>query len=162
MPHSPRWHDRRLWVLNSGAGGLGTIDLGRGSYQEVCTLPGFTRGFDFCGRFAFIGLSQVRESAVFSGIAIAERPLAERSCGVWVVDVVTGQIVAYVQFEEGVQEIFAVAVLQGRRFPDVINEDRARIADSFVLPDDPLDAVPADYVRRSESAAGGPLRGNEG
>jgi Domain of unknown function (DUF4915) len=48
-------------------------------------LPGFTRSLDFCGPPAFIGLSQVRESAVFSGIAIAERPLAERCCRVWVV-----------------------------------------------------------------------------
>jgi hypothetical protein len=50
-------------------------------------LPGSTRGLDFCGPLAFIGLSQVRESAVFSGIAIAERPLAERCCGLWVVKV---------------------------------------------------------------------------
>ena len=45
--------------------------------------------------------------------------------------------------------IFAVQVLAGRRYPDVINDDRARIADSFVLPDEPLDAVPADYVKRA-------------
>ena len=95
----------------------------------------------------------MRESAVFSGIAIAERPLEERCCGVWVVDVVTGQTVAFVKFEDGVQEIFAVAVLPGRRFPDLLNDDPARIADSFVLPDEPLDAVPAGYLRRADLAA---------
>ena len=36
-------------------------------------VPGFTRGLDFCGPLAFIGLSQVRESAVFSGIPLVER-----------------------------------------------------------------------------------------
>ena len=46
-------------------------------------MPGFTRGLDFAGGLAFVGLSQVRESAVFSGIPITER-LAEheRTCGV--------------------------------------------------------------------------------
>jgi uncharacterized protein (TIGR03032 family) len=149
MPHSPRSHDGRLWVLNSGAGGFGVVDPQTGKYEEIAELPGFTRGLDFCGRFAFIGLSQVRESAIFSGIAIAERPLEERSCGVWVVDIVTGHTVAYVKFEDGMQEIFAVQVLAGRRYPDLINDDRARIADSFVLPDEPLNAVPALYVKRA-------------
>ena len=73
----------------------------------------------------------------------------QRACGVWVVDIVTGETVAFVKFEDGVQEIFAVQVLPDRRYPDLINDDRARIADSFVLPDEPLDAVPADYVKRA-------------
>ncbi len=145
MPHSPRYQDGRLWVLNSGAGGLGIVNPGSGRYEEVAALPGFTRGLDFLGRYAFVGLSQVRESAVFSGIAIADRPLAERCCGVWVVDVVTGQTIAFVRFEEGVQEIFAVQVLAGQRFPELINDDRDRLADSFVLPDEPLAVVPEPY-----------------
>jgi uncharacterized protein (TIGR03032 family) len=148
MPHSPRLYNGQLWVLNSGAGGLGIIDPQTGQYQNVATLPGFTRGLDFVGRYAFVGLSQVRESAVFSGIAIAERPVAERSCGVWVVDIVTGETVAFVKFEDQLQEIFAVQVLPGRRFPDLINDDAALIGDSFVLPDAPLNVVPGDYLRR--------------
>ncbi len=148
MPHSPRLYNGQLWVLNSGAGGLGLIDPQTGQYQNVATLPGFTRGLDFVGRYAFVGLSQVRESAVFSGIAIAERPVAERSCGVWVVDIVTGETVAFVKFEDQLQEIFAVQVLPARRFPDLINDDAALIGDSFVLPDAPLNVVPGDYLRR--------------
>ena len=60
------------------------------AYVGLAELPGFTRGLDFCGPLAFIGLSQVRETAVFSGIPIAERPLEERACGVWVVDIADG------------------------------------------------------------------------
>ncbi|MEO8271668.1 MAG: TIGR03032 family protein, partial [Aureliella sp.] len=30
MPHSPRWHQGKLWVLESGTGSLGTVDLTRG------------------------------------------------------------------------------------------------------------------------------------
>ena len=115
----------------------------RENTRQLTVLPGFTRGLDFCGPLAFIGLSQVRESAVFSGIAIAERPLAERCCGVWVVNIHTGQTVAFVKFEDAVQEIFAVQVLPGVRHPDVINDQPRLIADSFVVPDEALDLVPA-------------------
>jgi uncharacterized protein (TIGR03032 family) len=142
MPHSPRWYDGRLWVLESGGGGFGYIDAATGRYEALTELPGFTRGLDFCGPLAFIGLSQVRESAVFSGIAIAERPLAERSCGVWVVNIYTGQTVAFVKFEDAVQEIFAVQALPGMHHPDVINDQPRLIADSFVLPEEALGLVP--------------------
>jgi uncharacterized protein (TIGR03032 family) len=86
--------------------------------------PGFTRGLDFAGNLAFVGLSQVRESAVFSGIPIVER-LAEdqRTCGVCAIDLATGQVVALLWFETGVLEIFAVTVLPGKRYPDLINDD---------------------------------------
>jgi hypothetical protein len=85
----------------------------------------------------------VRESAVFSGIAIAERPLAERCCGVWVVNIYTGQTIAFVKFEDAVQEIFAVQVLPGVQHPDVINDQPRLIADAFVVPDEALELVPA-------------------
>jgi uncharacterized protein (TIGR03032 family) len=147
MPHSPRWYDGRLWILESGSGGIGWVDPATGKYEALTTLPGFTRGLDFCGPLAFIGLSQVRESAVFSGIAIAERPLEERCCGVWVVNIQTGQTVAYVKFEDALQEIFAVQVLPGVRHPDLINDRPRLIADSFVVPDEALHFVP-ETIRR--------------
>jgi uncharacterized protein (TIGR03032 family) len=141
MPHSPRWYDGRLWVLESGSGGFGWIDAATGKYENLTTLPGFTRGLDFCGPLAFIGLSQVRESA-FSGIVIAERPFEERWCGVWVVNIHTGETIAYVKFEDAVQEIFALQVLPGVRNPDVINDQQQVIANSFVVPEAALHFVP--------------------
>lgn len=144
MPHSPRWYRDRLWVLQSGTGGFGFIDPHTGAYEAVAELPGFTRGISFQGPLAFIGLSQVRESAVFSGIPIAERPQSERSCGVWVVNIETGATVAFVKFEDAVQEIFAVELLGNAVFPDLVHDDRGIIAGSFVLPDESLADVPAD------------------
>ncbi len=76
----------------------------------------------------------MRESAAFSGIPLTER-LQERICGVWVVDVSNGQTVAWLRFESGVQEIFAVQVLPGIRFPDLITDDAELLANSFVLPE---------------------------
>ena len=143
MPHSPRWHGGRLWVCESGSGTLGTVDLKTGRYEPVAAVPGFTRGVDFAGNFAFVGLSQVRESAVFSGIPITERLSAgERTCGVCVVDIRTGETVALLKFQSGVQEIFAVALLT-RRFPDLINDNDKLLESSFVVPSECLGDVAA-------------------
>jgi uncharacterized protein (TIGR03032 family) len=141
MPHSPRWYADKLWLLESGTGSIGIVDPDSGRYESIAELPGFTRGLDFHGRFAFIGLSQVRETAIFSGIPITER-LTERTCGVWVVDVRNGETVAFLRFEDALQEIFAVQVVPGRQYPDLINDDPAVLDDSFVLTDEALRAVP--------------------
>lgn len=148
MPHSPRWYGDRLWVLESGEGSIAICDRTTGKLQTITQLPGFTRGIDFCGSLAFIGLSQVRETAVFSGLPLTER-LDERTCGVWVVNLETGQTVAFLKFEDAVQEIFAVRVLPNIRFPEIIDWDEELMATSYVLPDEALADVPPE--RRSIS-----------
>jgi uncharacterized protein (TIGR03032 family) len=130
-----------LWLLESGTGTLGTVDTAAGRYEPIAALPGFTRGLDFCGGMAFVGLSQVRETAVFSGIPLTDR-LTERTCGVWVVQLSTGRTVAYLKFEDAVQEIFAVQIVPQARFPDLVNDDPKLLADCFVLPDDALRQLP--------------------
>jgi uncharacterized protein (TIGR03032 family) len=134
MPHSPRWYAGRMWVLESGRGTLATIDLARGRLETMIELPGFTRGLAFAGPYAFVGLSQVRESNIFGGIPLTER-LEERSCGVWVVDLRSGGIVAFVKFEDAVQEIFDVQVLHGIRYPELLEPDAELLRSSYVLPD---------------------------
>ena len=138
--------DGQLWVLESGGGSLGVVDPATGKYESVAVLPGFTRGLDFAGPYAFVGLSQVRESAVFSGIPISERPLEERACGVSVVHIPSGRLVGFVKFEEALQEIFAVQILN-RRYPDIINDDPEVLAQSYVLPDEALEEVPENLAR---------------
>ena len=113
MPHSPRWHDGRLWFLESGNGSISYLDANRNRI-EVARLPGFTRGLAFIGPYALIGLSQVRES-VFTGLPVTESA-AERNCGVWVVDTRTGEIAGFLRFSGTVTEIFDVQVL-GARWP---------------------------------------------
>jgi hypothetical protein len=42
-----------------------------------------------------------------------------------------------------VQEVFAVTVLPGRRFPELINDDEQLLENSFVVPDAALAEVSA-------------------
>ena len=147
MPHSPRWYNNNLWVLESGNGSLAICDRYSGKLETVTILPGFTRGLDFYGSLAFIGLSQVRETAVFNGIPLTQR-LKERICGIWVVDILTGETVAFLRFEDAVREIFAVRVLPNISFPEVIDWDEKLIASSYILPDEALIDVPQERLAK--------------
>ncbi len=156
MPHSPRVWAGRLWLMESGQGSIAWVDLPNRTWHTVGTVPGFTRGVDFIGPLAFIGLSQVRESAVFSGIPLVER-LEERTCGVWVINVQNGETVAFLRFESGVQEIFAVQIVPAR-FPEMLEFSDEIINTSYVLPDEAMKDVPAplqEPLSKQESPDGG-------
>jgi len=116
MPHSPRLHAGQLWLLDSGRGNLARVDAARATLEPVVSLPGYTRGMDCHGRFAFVGLSRIRETSVFGGLPIAECR-ANLLCGIAVVDLTAGQTVASLMFQSGVEEIFEVKVLPGYRCP---------------------------------------------
>ena len=140
MPHSPRWYREQLWVLESGQGSLATVDVASGELSAVVALPGFIRGIDFFGPLAFIGLSQVRESAVFSGLPVIEKS-PERICGVWAVNIETAEVLGFLKFEGDVQEIFSVGVLPDIRFPELIDRDETLLQNAFVLPDEVVAAM---------------------
>ena len=82
------------------------------------------------------GFLRWRETAVFSGIPITERLVEDqRTCGVCAIDLATGQVVALLRFETAMQEVFAVTVLPGKRYPDLINDDQKLLENSFTVPD---------------------------
>ena len=89
MPHSPRWHQGALWLLNSGRGELWKVDPAKGTHEVVCALPGYTRGLSFVGPYALIGMSMVREKHLFGGVPVLEQ-FGELKCGAAVVDIRSG------------------------------------------------------------------------
>ena len=115
MPHSPRWHMDRLWVLNSGTGELGIVDLDKGAFEPVCFCPGYMRGMSFHKHYAVIGLSKPRERT-FKGLLLDERLKqkdAEAQCGFVVVDLNTGDIAHWLELAGAVSELYDVQVLPG-------------------------------------------------
>jgi len=116
MPHSPRLHDGRLWVLDSGRGELGIVDPVDGSFTSVAFCPGYARGLAFAGRFAVIGLSRPRHNQTFEGLELDERLAAKDAaprCGLLVVDTQTGLAGDWLRFEHTIDELYDVAVLPG-------------------------------------------------
>src|SRR5262249_31096395 len=93
MPHSPRIHQGKVWLLDSGTGRLVTVDLRSGANETIAELPGYTRGLSFAGAYAFIGLCKIRETATFGDVPIAARR-DKLKCGVVVVELATGRFVA--------------------------------------------------------------------
>lgn len=123
MPHSPRWYKDKLWLLNSGTGDFGYLDLQRGSFEPVAFCPGYMRGCAFHGDFAIVGVSQPRHNKTFSGLPLDEKlqqKNAEPRCGLLVIDLKSGDIVHSLRMEGVVLELYDVVALPGVRRPMAI------------------------------------------
>jgi len=120
MPHSPRWHNGRLWLLNSGTGEFGSVDLEAGRFEPVCFCPGYMRGLSFHGHYALIGLSKPRDNKTFSGLALDARLQsrhAEPRCGIQMVDLRSGDVVHWLRLDGLVNELYDVVALPNIRRP---------------------------------------------
>ena len=116
MPHSPRLHRGRLWLVQSGTGEFGHVDLATGRFEPVCFLQGYARGLAFLGDHAVIGVSRPRENRTFEGLALNERLAREGVgplCHLAVVNLATGDIEHRLVIEGVVEELYDVAVLPG-------------------------------------------------
>ena len=123
MPHSPRVHEGRTWLLNAGSGHLGWVDPGSGRFEPVAFLPGFARGLAFVGHQALIGLSAARREFAFDGLPLAEalrRYRTEAYCGLAIVDLDSGVIREWLRLDGAVRELYDVAVLPGVVRPMVV------------------------------------------
>jgi len=138
MPHSPRWYQGKLYILESGKGTLATVDVNTGAVETIAELPGFTRGLTFVGPYAIVGLSQVRET-IFKELPLTEKA-EERNCGVWIVDLRDKSIAGFVKFHGAVQEIFDVQVLPGFQWPMIMDRSEETM-NSFVLSEEVLKLV---------------------
>ena len=120
MPHSPRWYNGKLWLLNSGIGEFGYVDLDTGRFERLCFCPGYMRGLSFHGNFALVGLSKPRHNKTFSGLVLdsnLKSHKAEARCGVQVIDLRTGDVVHWLRMEGVVEELYDVVALPNVRRP---------------------------------------------
>ena len=116
MSHSTRMHNGKLYVLNSGTGYFGTVDVEKGKLEPIAFCPGYMRGLAFINGFAIIGMSKCRENRTFSGLDLNDnltKRKVEARCGVFVVDLSTGDLVQWVRLEGAVFDIYDVAVIPG-------------------------------------------------
>jgi uncharacterized protein (TIGR03032 family) len=113
MPHSPRWYREKLWLLNSGEGDFGRVDLQSGKFEPITFCPGYARGLAFHGDYAVVGTSRPRE-ATFQGLPLdanmAERKTTART-GLLVIDLASGDVVHWLRIEGAVEELYDVVIL---------------------------------------------------
>lgn len=123
MPHSPRLRNGRLWVLNSGRGELGTIDIADGRFTPIAFCPGYARGLAFAGRWAIVGLSRPRHNQTFEGLplqSLLREKDVEPRCGLLVVDTETGRVAEWLRFEHTVDELYDVVAMPGVRQAEAV------------------------------------------
>ncbi|NJL67622.1 MAG: TIGR03032 family protein [Microcoleus sp. SM1_3_4] len=137
MPHSPRWYRDKLWVLNSGRGELGYVDLEAGKFEAVAFCPGYVRGLAFWENWAIVGLSKPRGGDnTFSGLELDDLLAAkdaESRCGMMVIDLNTGAIVHWLRFEGIITELYDVQVISGVKKPMALGFQTEEIAQLITL-----------------------------
>ena len=158
MPHSPRWHEGQLWLLNSGAGEILKFDPTSGQTDVVCRLPGYLRGLCFVGPYALVGLCKIREKHIFGGLPIQER-CKKLISGVAVVDLRSGVEAGMFEFTAGCEELFEVRFLPGVRRPMILNFDRPAAHEAMTNPESSYWLRPGGETR--EDATGQTRAGAE-
>jgi len=158
MPHSPRWHGGKLWVLNSGTGELLQVDPVSGQNEVVCGLPGYLRGLCFVGPYAVVGLSKIRERHIFGGLPIQER-YDKLLCAVAVVDTRSGEQVGLFEYTAGCEELYEVEFLPNVRRPMVLNFDRPAARQAITNPESCFWLRAGAQVKDEAGKAGGTSEG---
>lgn len=159
MPHSPRWYEGKLWLLNSGTGELGY--MAGEQFQPIIFCPGFVRGLTFWRNYAIVGLSKLR-SANFSGLPL-EIELGKFSqqaqCGLLVVDLNSGVIVHWLHIDGVVEELFDIVILPGVCNPSAIGFQSEDIERLIVFPDSQGVIISKPTVMRPAVGIAAPIAG---
>jgi uncharacterized protein (TIGR03032 family) len=122
MPHSPRYYQDRLWLLNSGTGEFGYLDLQQEKFEPLVFCPGYLRGCALIENYAVVGISQLRNKT-FSGLLLDQKlqqANLESFCGLLIIDLLQGEIVHWLKLEGVVSELYDVAILPKIRRPMAI------------------------------------------
>ncbi len=138
MPHSPRWHDGKVWVINSGTGEIGWINEQSRRFVPFAFCPGFIRGLAFVGDHAVVTLSKPRYQR-FDGLQLADR-LEEKDadpwCGVQIISLRDGSVAQWIRFDGAIQELFDVCVLPGVKDAITLGPQSTEIQ-SFITVEEP-------------------------
>jgi len=143
MPHSPKLHEGRLWLINSGTGEFGWIE--DGAFKPLCFCPGYARGLAIVGGKAVIGLSRTRETRTFQDLPLDAALKAhdvEARCGVVVVDLATGDTTDWLRIEGVITEVFDVVHLPMIKCPMAIGLRGKEVARMLSIEDAPLEMRP--------------------
>jgi hypothetical protein len=134
LPHSPRFYQGKLWLLNAGTGYFGYIDQDKEIFEPVTFCPGFLRGLAFVGNYAIVGLSKPHGGdKTFSGLTLDDNLVAKNAeprCGFLIVDLKTGEIIHWVRLEGEVTELYDLQILPGVKRPQALgfkNDDISKI-----------------------------------
>lgn len=129
MPHSPRWANDRLYLLEAGTGYFGYIDIENKSseFKKLTFIPGFIRGLSIIkNKYALICSSLDRHETIFQDISLGNQLQlnnAEAKCGIFVVCLDTNKIISHLYFKTEPKELYDVIVIPDKMRPIIVSMD---------------------------------------
>ncbi|SFS13652.1 TIGR03032 family protein [Sphingomonas jatrophae] len=135
MPHSPRIANGKLYALDSGRGQLISVNRESGAKEDIAFCPGFLRGLSIHNGFAIVTASKPRDGS-FKELAL-EQEIARRDgepwCGVFVIDLRTGDLAEWIRLEGDIAELFDVAVLPNVACPMSLGVETVEIQQTISI-----------------------------
>jgi uncharacterized protein (TIGR03032 family) len=132
MPHSPRLYNDELYVLESGNGNLLLVSPTERKSEVIFNFNCFIRGLSFYKNYAFIGKSKIRENSIdFDDLEVKQN---SHSAGFIVFDMNERSIVGELNYENEVEEIFDVQILENSKSPVIITKEIEEFNDVITFP----------------------------
>jgi uncharacterized protein (TIGR03032 family) len=142
MPHSPRMFNGKLYVLLSASGELACIDTEQKKYSVVTKLGGFVRGMDLIEDYLFVGISKIRKSSSTFGDLSFDK--AANRAAIVAVHLPTGSIAGEITYQNSVDEIYDVNIIQDKTRPNILNTINETYNSGVTIPEQSFWAVPKE------------------
>lgn len=111
MPHCPRWHNDKLWFLESKESYLCSIDPSTNKLTKEIKLEGFVRGLSFYNNLAIVGSSKIRKSSIISEKLFD----GEEFSAIYLIDLNLNKVVGYAILDDSINEVFDIKVFYDKK-----------------------------------------------
>lgn len=119
MPHSPMMYKGELYVLLSATGEIIKVNMKEKKYEVIKQLNGFCRGMDIYGDYLFVAMSKLRKSSnTFGNLSF---PGNADSAGIKIIHLPTKELVAEINYQSSVDEIYSLKILADTIRPNILN-----------------------------------------
>lgn len=139
MPHSPRIYNNTLYILNSGTGEFGYVDIQTGKFVSICFCPGFVRGLSFIGDYAIVGLSKLKNPDLAQQLPIANNLIKHgyksTQCGFYIIHLQTGAVTCALDFSGSISYIYDVLALPKVTKPLTLGIEQDHIRRAISMPE---------------------------
>ena len=121
MPHSPRFYNKELYLLESGTGNLIKVNVEEKSSEVIFNFNCFIRGLTFSNNLAFIGKSKIRENSTdFNKLEVKVNSL---NAGLIIFCMNTLTILGEINYTAAIQELYDVQILENAANAVIITKE---------------------------------------
>jgi uncharacterized protein (TIGR03032 family) len=121
MPHSPRFYNEKLFVLESGSGKLLLVDTENKRAEVYYNFDCFVRGLSFQNNIAILGKSKIRQTSKdFNDLSVKDN---SKYAGIIFFDMESKTVIAELDYLTDVEEIFDVRLMNNCSNPVFVTKD---------------------------------------